>query len=48
METAQENLSKEDFLKVISSRYEKIKSLSQERDYQKVQVEILKRMQFSQ
>ncbi len=55
METALENLSKEDLLKVISNRDralqqrdEKIESLSQERDYLKSQVEMLKRMQFGQ
>ena len=55
METALENLSKEDLLKVISSRDEKIDLLtserdilSQERDYLKAQVEMLKRMQFGQ
>lgn len=55
METALENLSKEDLLKVISSRDqalgqrdEKIEVLSQERDYLKSQVEMLKRMQFGQ
>src|SRR5690606_1981425 len=69
MQTALENLSKEDLLKVISSRDralseqqrivdsltrdstqkdEKIVSLSQERDYLKAQVEMLRRMQFGQ
>ncbi|QEM05028.1 IS66 family transposase [Mucilaginibacter rubeus] len=55
METALENLSKEDLLKVISSRDEKIDSLTslnsslvQERDYLKSQVEMFKRMQFGQ
>ena len=55
METALENLSKDDLLKVISSRDEKIDlltserdTLSQERDYLKAQVEMLKRMQFGQ
>ena len=55
METALENLSREDLLKVISSgnhvlqqRDEKIESLSQERDYLKSQLEMLKRMQFGQ
>jgi len=48
METALENLSKEDLLKVISSRDQKINSLSQERDYLKSQVEMYKRMQFGQ
>lgn len=48
MEIALENLSREDLLKVISSRDEKIESLSQERDYLKTQVEILRRMQFGQ
>src|SRR5690606_23938151 len=50
-----ENLSKDDLLKVISSRDEKIDlltserdTLSQERDYLKAQVEMLKRMQFGQ
>ena len=62
METALENLSKEDLLKVISSRDEKIAdlskdsikkdekidTLSQERDYLKAQVEMLRRMQYGQ
>lgn len=55
MEIALENLSKEDLLKVISSRDEKIDSLTsvnqdliQERDYLKTQVEMLRRMQFGQ
>lgn len=48
METALENLSREDLLKVISSRDEKIESLSQERDYLKTQVEMFRRMQFGQ
>src|SRR5690606_2356471 len=48
METTLENLSKEDLLKVISSRDQKINSLSQERDYLKSQVEMYKRMQFGQ
>lgn len=48
METALENLSKEDLLKVISSRDQKINFLSQERDYLKSQVEMYKRMQFGQ
>ena len=48
METALENLSKEDLLKVISSRDEKIEHLIQERDHLKSQVEMLRRMQFGQ
>lgn len=55
METALENLSKEDLLKVISSRDqellerdEKIDELSQERDLLKAQVDMLRRMQFGQ
>ncbi|RKE46840.1 IS66 family transposase [Sphingobacterium detergens] len=48
METALENLSKEDLIKVISSRDEKIEHLTQERDHLKSQVEMLRRMQFGQ
>lgn|SRR5690554_1443724 len=55
MRTALENLSKEDLLRVISSRDEalaerdqKIVRLSQERDHLKAQVEMLRRMQFGQ
>ena len=48
METALENLSKEDLLKVISSRDQKIEYLTQERDHLKSQVEMLRRMQFGQ
>jgi len=55
MEIALENLSKEDLIKVISSRDQKIDSLTsvnqdliQERDYLKTQVEMLRRMQFGQ
>ncbi|MBL1411576.1 IS66 family transposase [Sphingobacterium faecale] len=55
METALENLSKEDLIKVISSRDELIKSLSQdtskkdeEIDYLKSQLAMYKRMQFGQ
>src|SRR5690606_5281063 len=48
MHTALEDLSKEDLLKVISSRDEKIDHLRQERDYLKSQVEMYKRMQFGQ
>ncbi len=55
MEKALENLSKEDLLKVISSRDEKIKSLSQdtskkdeEIDYLKSQLAMYKRMQLGQ
>jgi len=48
MEKALENLSKEDLIKVISSRDEKIDSLTQERDRLKSQVEMLQRMQFGQ
>lgn len=55
METALENLSKEDLLKVVSSISKENKLLlqerdilSQERDYLKAQVEMLKRMQFGQ
>ncbi|WP_262249777.1 IS66 family transposase [Parapedobacter soli] len=55
MQTALENLSKEDLLKVISSRDEalaerdeKIDYLTQERDRLKHQVEMLRRMQFGQ
>ncbi|WP_140937645.1 IS66 family transposase [Sphingobacterium lumbrici] len=48
MEIALENLSKEDLLKVISSRDEKIDRLTQERDHLRRQVEMLKRMQFGQ
>lgn len=48
MQTALEDLSKEDLLKVISSRDEKIDHLRQERDYLKSQVEMYRRMQFGQ
>ncbi|WP_257669766.1 IS66 family transposase [Parapedobacter tibetensis] len=48
MQTALENLSKEDLLKVISIRDEKIDHLRQERDYLKSQVEMYQRMQFGQ
>jgi len=48
METTLENLSKEDLLKVISSRDEKKEHLIQERDHLKSQVEMRKRMQFGQ
>lgn len=55
METALEDLSKNDLLKVISGRDQKIDSLIQERDtlarerdYLRSQVEMLKRMQFGQ
>src|SRR5690606_25408105 len=55
MQAALENLSKEDLLKIISSRdealtepYQKIVRLSQERDHLKAQVEMLQRMQFGQ
>jgi transposase len=48
MEKALENLSKEDLIKVISSRDEKIEHLIQERDHLKSQVEMFRRMQFGQ
>jgi transposase len=48
METALENLSKEDLLEVISSRDQKIDDLIQERDYLKSQLAMYKRMQFGQ
>ncbi len=55
MQTVLENLSKEDLLKIISSRDEalserdeKIARLSRERDHLKTQVEMLRRMQFGQ
>lgn len=55
METALENLSKEDLLKVISSRDEKIKSLSKDSsskdekiEYLESQLAMYKRMQFGQ
>ena len=48
MEKALENLSKEDLIKVISSRDEKIEHLTQERDHLKSQVEMFRRMQFGQ
>lgn len=55
METALENLSKEDLLKIISSREQalseknqRIEHLTQERDQLKSQVEMLRRMQFGQ
>lgn len=48
METALEKLSKEDLLKVVSSRDQRIEDLLQERDRLKAQVEMLRRMQFGQ
>src|SRR5690606_2249052 len=48
MQTALESLSKEDLLKVTSSRDEKSDHLGQENDYQKSQLEMFKRMQFGQ
>ncbi|MGX9986281.1 IS66 family transposase [Soonwooa purpurea] len=48
MEKALEHLSKEDLIKVISSRDEKIEHLIQERDHLKSQVEMFRRMQFGQ
>ena len=48
METALENLSKEDLLEVISGRDQKIDDLTQERDYLKEQLAMYKRMQFGQ
>jgi transposase len=55
METALENLSKQELIALledqqtsISIRDKKIESLSQEREYLKSQVEMLKRMQFGQ
>ncbi len=55
METALENLSKEDLIKVISSREQafseknqRIEHLTQERDQLKSQVEMLRRMQLGQ
>ena len=55
METALENLSKKDLLKVISSRDEKIKSLSKDSsskdekiEYLESQLAMYKRMQFGQ
>ncbi len=55
METALENLSKEDLLKMVSSMskqneilHQEREILSQERDYLKAQVEMLQRMQFGQ
>lgn len=48
METALENLSKEDLLKVVSSRDQRIEDLLQERDHLRSQVEMLRRMQFGQ
>lgn len=55
METALENLSKEDLLKMVSSMskenellHQERDILSQERDYLKAQVEMLQRMQFGQ
>jgi len=55
MEIALENLSKEDLIKVISSRDQRIKSLSEDTskkdekiDYLQAQIAMYKRMQFGQ